>query len=276
MESAFETLCREIFQKNNLGIYITTDTIQKTRDFVKIYFSVNVHTNLSSIRSVCGVLSKHFADCLLACELIPKNALVLDIGCGGGFPTFPWAIMRPDISVLALDSTQKKIDFVKTTAKELELTNVQTICTRVEDPEFRSYKNKFDVVTARAVSNLRVLSELALPFVKRGGLFLSLKGSKLEDELTESGNTIAALGGVVEEVERVNLYSVPEDPKEFSAEWVLSDLISQDNRTKDFLKDFLNHSWISEDRTLLVVRKEKSSPPVYPRQYAQIIKHPIQ
>ena len=120
----------------------------------------NKSLNLTAVTDADGVILKHFADSLIAVDELPEGARVIDVGCGGGFPTFPLAIVRPDLKITALDSTEKKINFVSRTAKELGLDNITPISDRDEALGRGEMRESFDVATARAVAALPVLTEL--------------------------------------------------------------------------------------------------------------------
>lgn len=204
--------------------------------------SVNQVTNLTAIRDVEGVITKHYIDSLFASEFILQGTRVLDIGCGPGFPTLPLAIMRPDLQIVSLDSTQKKIDFVASSAKLLDLNNVTAISARAEDHEVIKKLGSFDVVTSRAVARLNVLCELALPYTKINGTLLALKAAKTEEELSEARNAIKTLGGGPTNVHTRNL------------------------RLSKFE---------AEDRTLIEIPKLAKTPAPYPRPFAAIKKKPL-
>ncbi len=237
----FETLFREIFAKNKLERFCTSETIGAFAKFTEILLDANEKFNLTAIKSLPDVIAKHYADCLLAEDCFPVGASVLDVGCGGGFPTFPLAIARPDLRITALDSTQKKIDFVASTARELGLSNVTAICARAESSELRPYRECFDVVTSRAMARLSVLSELTLPFVRIGGALVALKGAQGAEELAEARNGLSLLGGAL----KTELPCV---------------LCAQNGE---------------EARSLIVISKERPTPTIYPRQYATILKKPL-
>ena len=135
---------------------------------------------------------------------IPLNAKVVDVGCGGGFPSLPIAILREDISVKSLDSTGKKIDFVKYAIDELGLSKSSAVCTRAEDFAIEG-KESFDCCVSRAVARLNVLSELCLALVKVGGIFVAMKADKGQEELGEAKNGIAKLGGEIRNVVKSKL-----------------------------------------------------------------------
>lgn len=189
-----------ILNENGLGEYTDDATVKGFYRLTELLLNENKKTNLTAITGIEDVITKHYADCLKLCPYIEKNARLLDVGCGGGFPTLPLAIARPDITITALDSTAKKLDFVAMAAKELSL-NVTTLAARAEEKgKEGAYREKFDVVTARAVSRLNILSELCLPFVRIGGMFISMKGSGGYEETEEAAKGITLLGGKMNEI----------------------------------------------------------------------------
>ena len=210
--------------------------------FTEHLLEVNAHTNLTAIREPVGIVDKHYIDSLLAMDLIPNGARVLDLGCGPGFPSIPLAIMRPDLEITALDSTAKKIDFVQKSAEILQLSNLKGVCGRAEDAKLRKTLGKHDVVVSRAVARLNVLCELCIPYLKIGGYLVALKGAKYEEELAEAANAIKILGAETTKTE----------PKE---------LITADNQT--------------ETRGIIIIQSKKETPSQYPRAYAAILKKPL-
>ncbi|MCQ2788826.1 MAG: 16S rRNA (guanine(527)-N(7))-methyltransferase RsmG, partial [bacterium] len=133
---------------------------------------------------------EHIFDSLVINLFIPqgKNATLLDFGTGGGFPAVPLAIANSSLKITALDSIQKKITAVENIKQQLNLKNIETICTRVEN-----FDKEFDYVTSRAVSSLNNILKYACKKLKKGGYFIAFKSSKLDEELEEAKNTLKKL-----------------------------------------------------------------------------------
>ena len=235
----FSTLFARLCRQNGV-LSLTKEQIDLFWRFTDHLLTVNQTTNLTAIRNVPDVISKHYVDSLMASELIPQGAKILDLGCGPGFPSIPLAIARPDLTVYALDSTDKKIRFLNQSAELLGLKNLKGFSGRAEDSRIRETLGSFDVVVSRAVARLNVLSELCMPYVKIGGKLIAMKGAKGEEELAEAQNAIKILGG--------------------AAKNHIKRLIVDDER---------------EDRCLIEVAKVKETPKGYPRQYSAILKKPL-
>ncbi|MBR0156497.1 MAG: 16S rRNA (guanine(527)-N(7))-methyltransferase RsmG [Clostridia bacterium] len=139
--------------------------------------------NLTAITDPEGVAARHFADSLLASELIPEGAKVIDVGTGAGFPGIPLAVMRPDLEITLLDSLNKRVNFLDEVSSALAL-NIKTVHARAEDgAKMPSLREKFDFVLSRAVAEIPVLAEWTLPFAKVGGCSVMYKGPGAEAEL---------------------------------------------------------------------------------------------
>ncbi len=192
----FSEIYTQTLQANGLEPYATPSAAMQFETLYTKLVEFNSHTNLTAITDMEGVILRHFADSLTAAPYIGEKPLkILDVGCGGGFPTLPLAIARPDCQYFALDSTAKKLSFVAQMADTLSLP-ITTLPVRAEDvANTPSHRQQYDLVVSRAVARLPMLCELCLPFVKMGGRFVALKGADGEIELAEAKNAIAKLGG---------------------------------------------------------------------------------
>ncbi len=234
----FDTLFKEIFQKNGLETYITDEIIEKFAVLTDIMFATNAVMNITAITTLEKIIPLHYADCVMAADYIDRDVSVLDVGCGGGFPILPLAIVRPDLKITGLDSTEKKVNYVKKTADALGL-RVQTIHGRAEDiARDPAYREKYDIVISRAVARLNVLNELCLPLVKPGGAFWAMKGAAGIEEHTEAIQGNKKLGG---ETGRCTEYSL-------------------------YLQDG------AEKRSMICINKIHSTPAMYPRSFGAIKK----
>lgn len=171
--------------------------------FIDYLLEVNAHTNLTTITDIDEIKIKHIEDSLSVLDLIKENDKVLDIGSGAGFPGIPLAIEKK-IDLTLIDSVNKKVKFMNQAIEKINLQNARAIHARAEDFA-KDNREKFDVVVSRAVANMTTLSELCLPFVKVGGIFIALKGPKADEELEEAKSAIKILGGKIIDVERFDL-----------------------------------------------------------------------
>lgn len=184
-------------------------TKQIVDNFVKYYnllIEGNKICNLTAITDEDGVVEKHFYDSIFPQKYFSLNAKVLDIGAGAGFPSIPLKLVRDDLSFTLLDSLNKRINFLNNTIQTLNLKNIEAIHGRAEDSaKLSDYREKFDITTARAVANLKVLSEYCLPFVKVGGQFIAYKSGNCEEEINEAKQIICELGGKISKVIDYNI-----------------------------------------------------------------------
>lgn len=239
--SDFSLLYNEILDKNNLAEYKNEGICQKFYDFYNLIVEFNAHTNITAITDAREVILKHFVDCMHVAKLIPEDECkLIDIGCGGGFPSLPIAILRPDIQITSLDSTSKKIDFVNLAAEKLELANVKGVAARAEE-YIKNTGATFDYCTSRAVARLNILSELCIPYLKINGIFLAMKAKSGEDELEEALSGIKKLGGEHMSTKSFEIYSETE----------------------------------SFSRNIIWIEKRSKTPATYPRRYGQILKKPL-
>lgn len=194
---SFKELFLKIFQKNGLEIYANEKNIEKFYELTHIMIEKNKVMNITALTTEDKIIPLHYADCVKVCSRIPEGAEVLDVGCGGGFPLLPLAIVRPDLKLTGLDSTEKKVRYVTEAAKQLNL-QVTGISARAEDlAKEGAHRENYDVVISRAVARLNLLDELCLPFVKVKGQFMAMKGAAGDQELAEASKGIEKLGGKI-------------------------------------------------------------------------------
>lgn len=169
----------------------------------------NEKINLTAIIEEDEVYLKHFYDSLTLAKYVEiegKPLKICDVGSGAGFPSIPLKILFPEIEITIVDSLKKRINFLELLINELGLENVHLHHARAEDfGQDKNFRNSFDLVTARAVARLSVLSELCLPITKEQGIFAAMKGSQGEEELTDAKKAIQILGGKLNRVENFEL-----------------------------------------------------------------------
>ncbi len=172
--------------------------LKRLEKYADLLVEWNQKINLTAILDPEGIAVKHFLDSLMIFKYvdIPRGASVIDIGTGAGFPGVVMKIARPDIKLTLMDSLQKRITFLDTLCSELGL-DVTTVHSRAED--IKPYQREgYDFAVARAVANMRILSEYCLPYVKMGGSFIAMKGSTAAQEVGEADRAITVLGGRLE------------------------------------------------------------------------------
>jgi 16S rRNA (guanine527-N7)-methyltransferase len=222
-----------------LGINLTDEQLNQLDIYCNFLLEYNSHTNLTAIKEEDQVYLKHFYDSLTFIKAldVTKYNNLLDIGTGAGFPGMVLKIVFPELEVTLLDSNNKKINFLQELAKKLNLNKINFFHGRAEDFCVK-HREIFDIVTARAVTNMTALSELCLPLVKINGYFIALKGSN-QDELEDSKNAIKILGGQIEDT--IN-FELPYEGGE---------------------------------RNIVRINKQKNTPKEYPRRYDKIVKKPL-
>ncbi len=236
-----ESTLKSVLQPLGLDGYITPEALEKFKFLYSALVSVNSEMNLTAITEEDKVAALHFADSITAAPYIPEGASVIDVGCGGGFPCLPLAIVRPDLKITALDSTAKKLTFVDSVAIRLSL-NVTTLPIRAEEGARKEeLRESFDFALSRAVARMNILSELCLPYVKVGGTFAALKGRDALVEFEEAKNGVKLLGARAEKPEMFELTKGIE----------------------------------STSRGIIICEKISNTPEKYPRQYAKIKKNPL-
>lgn len=189
-----------------LGINITDNQMNLLDKYYKMIIEYNKHTNLTRITDEKEVYLKHYYDSASLIKAVNlSNQSLLDVGTGAGFPGIVLKIIFPQLNVVLLDSLNKRVMFLNEVIKSLNLEKICAIHKRAEEYALEN-RERFDIVTSRAVANLRVLSELCIPMVKIGGVFVPMK-SDVSDELKEAESIIKKLGSTVEEVISFDLYN---------------------------------------------------------------------
>lgn len=230
------------FAENGFASLLTKERAEKLLLLTQHLLAENEKYNLTAVTDPYEIPFRHYLDCAPLAHLLPKGARVIDIGCGAGFPTLPLALFREDITVTAVDSTEKKINFVKDSAALLGLDNVTALSARAEAlGTTPSHREHYDIAVSRAVASMKLLVELCLPLARVGGELIAMKGKNASLELREAKRGIALLGGRPKPPEMLILRSHGE---EF-------------------------------ERPLLRIEKKEKTPVRYPRPYAQIAKKPL-
>ncbi len=202
----------------------------------------NGKMNLTAITAPREVAVKHMIDSLTAYDEVWFRGVtaVADVGTGAGFPGLPLKIFRPALRLTLIDSLAKRVRFLEETVAALGLEGVACVHARAEEAaRQKEYRERFDVVVSRAVANLPVLAEYALPFVKPGGSFLALKGAKYQEEADAAGHALATLGGRLDEIRPIHLPG------------------------------------LTDKRAILHIRKESPTPAAYPRKAGTPEKKPL-
>ncbi|MGX7200210.1 16S rRNA (guanine(527)-N(7))-methyltransferase RsmG [Enterococcus nangangensis] len=194
----------EEFQQQlaTLGITLTPLQVQQFQQYYQLLITWNEKINLTALTSLEDVYLKHFYDSLLLSQaaVFQKDLSLCDVGAGAGFPSLPLKIVFPELKIAIVDSLNKRINFLQTVVDELGLQDVSLYHSRAEDfGRNNEHRGQYDLVTARAVARLNILSELCLPLVKENGYFVPLKAKQGEVELQEAQNALKILGGTYQE-----------------------------------------------------------------------------
>lgn len=240
MDNNFISL--KLLKKSALKFGIELDDIALNRfdTYARLLVEWNEKINLTAITEPDEIVIKHFTDSLTIFSYvdIPQGAKVIDVGTGAGFPGLAMLIARPDIELTLIDSTNKKLNVIRDILDDIGLSaNVVHIRAEVAGQD-KAFRQQYDFATARAVANLRDLSEYCLPFVKVGGSFISMKSAKTPEEIEQAETAIRVLGGKIEKIDSFDLFDCGE-------------------------------------RTIIYVKKISSTPGKYPRPSAKMAKFPI-
>ncbi|MGN1330835.1 MAG: 16S rRNA (guanine(527)-N(7))-methyltransferase RsmG [Clostridia bacterium] len=224
-------------KSKEIGIDLSKTEINLFYSYMQNLLEWNKKVNLTAITDEKDIIIKHFIDSIIINKEIEGNTM-LDIGSGAGFPGIPLKIINNKMNVVLLDAVNKKVTFMNDTINKLDLKNIIAIHGRAEDyAHDDNYREKFDIVISRAVSNMTTLVEYMLPFVSVGGKCLCLKGPSVQEELDSARNAIKILGGKIDKV------------CEYTVE--------------------------NNERTLIIISKEKNTEQIYPRKQGKPLKEPL-
>lgn len=233
----FEKLFIEECDKNNISI--ENINIEKFYNYMLGIIDWNDKINVTAITDEKEFLVKHFIDSLTISRFIEDGKRLIDIGTGAGFPGIPLKIAYPNMEVTLIDSVNKKLNVIREVSNSIKLDKLEIIHSRAEDLANNSkYREQYDYVTTRAVSNLSTIAEYMIPFLKIGGKAICMKGPNYEEELKDAEKAISILGGKIEKVENL--------------------LISNEI-----------------ERNIIIISKIKSTPNKYPRGQGKPLKEPI-
>lgn len=225
-----------------LEIPVTEHQLDLFEIYYRLLLEINKKVNLTTILDEKEVAVKHFLDsltCLKALNFTEPNSL-MDIGTGAGFPGVPLKILCPELRVTLVESLDKRVSFLKQIIERLQLEQIAAIHARAEEVgRDDAFREKVDRVTARAVANLSVLAEYCLPVLRPGGYFLAMKGPRMEEEIGGAKKAIHLLGGEI----------------------------------KNFVK--LKLPFTGDERNIIVIKKNASTPEKYPRRAGIPQKRPL-
>ena len=190
------------------GISLNDTQMEQYNRYFELLVEWNEKINLTAITEPKEVAIKHMIDSITAYDekLFKDGTTVIDVGTGAGFPGLPLKIFCPEIKLTLMDSLNKRIKFLQTVVEELGLKDVECVHARAEEgARNKKYRESFDIVVSRAVARLPILCEYCLPFVKKGGHFIALKGMQYHDEAEEAAKAIKVMGGSKTEIRPVKL-----------------------------------------------------------------------
>ena len=190
------------------GISLSDTQMAQYNRYFELLVEWNEKINLTAITEPKEVAIKHIIDSITAYDkkIFQKGTTVIDVGTGAGFPGLPLKIFCPEIKLTLMDSLNKRIKFLQTVVEELGLKDVDCVHARAEEgARNKKYREAFDIAVSRAVARLPILCEYCLPFVKKGGHFIALKGMQYNDEVEEAVKAIKVMGGSHTEIRPVKL-----------------------------------------------------------------------
>ena len=233
--------CKEIEEKSSkIDINLDNEICNKLYNYMNLLLEWNEKINLTAITDEKEIILKHFIDSFTINKFINSGDIMLDIGTGAGFPGLPIKIIRPEVDVFLMDSLNKRINFLNEVIELLQLKNIEAFHSRAEEmAKNNKFREKFDVVTSRAVAKLNILLEYMLPYTKVNGKCLCMKGPNIEEEIKEAEKALKILGGEIEKIEKI----------------ILPDS--------------------NIERNIIIIRKKSATPLKYPRKAGMPTKEPL-
>lgn len=185
---------------------ISVNQVENFYKYMLLLLEWNQKMNLTAITDEKEIIYKHFIDSISINKYIKEANNIMDVGTGAGFPGIPLKLLNKDINFVLVDSLNKRINFLEEVKKQLKIEKLELIHSRVEDlAKNKIYREKIDIVVSRAVANLSVLLEYMLPFVRKDGICICMKGPNVEEEIEKSKNALNVLGGKIEKIEHIDL-----------------------------------------------------------------------
>lgn len=233
--------CKEIEEKSSkIDINLDNEICNKLYNYMNLLLEWNEKINLTAITDEKEIILKHFIDSFTINKFINSGDKMLDIGTGAGFPGLPIKIIRAEVDVFLMDSLNKRINFLNEVIESLQLKNIEAFHSRAEEmAKNNKFREKFDVVTSRAVAKLNILLEYMLPYTKINGKCLCMKGPNIEEEIKEAEKALKILGGEIEKIEKI----------------ILPDS--------------------NIERKIIIIRKKSATPLKYPRKAGMPTKEPL-
>lgn len=234
----YNTLLFDETKKN--GMELSDKQIAQFNLYYELLTAKNTVMNLTAITEYNDVVKKHFIDSMMISRVLDmkKISSLCDVGTGAGFPGIPLKIVYPHLHLTLVDSVGKRVNFLSEVVEKLGLEDVEAIHSRTEDLAHNSkYREKYDLVTARAVASMNVLSEYCIPYAKIGGYFAAYKSGNIEEEIENAKNAVKTLGGKIEKTHVFELYDM--------------------------------------GRSIVLIKKVNSTPKIYPRKAGTPSKNPL-
>ena len=234
----YNTLLFDETKKN--GMELSDKQIAQFNLYYELLTAKNKVMNLTAITEYNDVVRKHFIDSMMISRVLDMKKInsLCDVGTGAGFPGIPLKIVYPHIQLILVDSVGKRVNFLSEVVEKLGLEDVETIHSRTEDlAHNQKYREKYDMVTARAVASMNVLAEYCIPYAKIGGYFAAYKSGNIEEEIENAKNAVKTLGGKIEKTDVFEIYEM--------------------------------------GRSIVLIKKVSSTPKMYPRKAGTPSKNPL-